>query len=144
MGPLVIIPKGGTMTAKRYLETVKKHFIPFYRRMRRKYGPSVVMQEDNAPWHTAKIVRNYLRRLKIKILHWPPQSPDLSPIENLWRQIKLKIGKMRHKIKTVAQMEAALAELWPQIEGEALLKLNQTMKKRLRMVIKNKGGHTKY
>ena len=29
MGPLVIIKKGGTMTAKHYLETVKKHFIPF-------------------------------------------------------------------------------------------------------------------
>ena len=30
MGPLVIIEKGGRMTAKRYLETVKKHFLPFY------------------------------------------------------------------------------------------------------------------
>ena len=30
MGPLVIIEKGGTMTAKQYLETVKKHFLPFY------------------------------------------------------------------------------------------------------------------
>jgi hypothetical protein len=28
MGPLVIIPKGGTMTAKRYTETLRKHFIP--------------------------------------------------------------------------------------------------------------------
>jgi transposase len=49
MGPLVIIPKGGTMTAKRYLQTLKKYFIPFYKRMRRKYGCRVVMQEDNAP-----------------------------------------------------------------------------------------------
>jgi len=60
IGPLVIIPKRGTMTAKRYLETVKKHFLPFYRQMKRKYGLGVVMQEDNAPWHKAKIVTNYL------------------------------------------------------------------------------------
>jgi transposase len=132
------------MTVERYLEVIKNYFIPFYRRMRKKYGPGVVMQEDNAPWHTATIVRNYLRRQKIKTLHWPPQSLDLSLIENLWRQIKLKIGKMRHKIKTVTQMEEALAEIWPQIEGETLLKLNRSMKRRLRMVLKNKGGPTKY
>jgi hypothetical protein len=43
IGPLVVILKGGTMTAKRYLETVKKHFLPFYRRIKRKYSPEVVM-----------------------------------------------------------------------------------------------------
>jgi len=48
------------MTAKRYLETLKEYFIPFYRRMVKKYSPSVVMQEDNAPWHTAKVVRKYM------------------------------------------------------------------------------------
>ena len=83
MGPLVILEKGETMTAQRYLETVKKYFIPFYRRVRKKYGPEVVMQEDNASWHRAKLVQDYLNRQKVKRLHWPAQSPDLSPIENL-------------------------------------------------------------
>jgi len=50
------------MTVKRYLETLKEHFIPFYRRIVKKYGPGVVMQEDNAPWHTAKVVRKYIAR----------------------------------------------------------------------------------
>jgi hypothetical protein len=48
IGPLVIIKKGGQITAKRYLETVKRYVIPFYQRMVRKYDPDVVMQEDNA------------------------------------------------------------------------------------------------
>jgi hypothetical protein len=48
MGPLVILPAGRTITAERYTETLKKYFIPFYRRMRRRRGPGVVMQEDNA------------------------------------------------------------------------------------------------
>jgi hypothetical protein len=62
MGPLVIIKKGGRMTAKRYLKTLKKHFIPFYHRMVQKYGLGVVIQEDNAPWHTAKIVQKYMAK----------------------------------------------------------------------------------
>ena len=121
MGPLVIIEKGETMTAKRYLETVKKHFIPFYQRMVRKDGRDVIMQEDNAPWHTAKIVQAYLNKQKVKRLRWPAQSPDLSPIENLWKQIKAIIGKRRHKVRNIAMMETALAEIWPNIEKENVM-----------------------
>jgi transposase len=144
MGPLVIIPKGGTMTAKRYIGVLRKHFIPFYNKMKRKYGCKVVMQEDNATWHKAQSVRDFLRRQKVKILSWPPQSPDLSPIENLWKFIKGIIGKMRYRIKNISQMEEALAEVWPTIKGETLLKLNRSMWSRINAVIKNKGGHTKY
>ena len=68
MGPLVLIEDSGRMTAERYLQTVKKYFVPFYKRMVRKYGPDVVMQEDNAPWHTAKIVQAYLDQQKVKRL----------------------------------------------------------------------------
>ena len=144
MGPLVIIKKGGTMTAERYLETVKKHFIPFIRRMKRKYGNGVVMQEDNASWHKAKLVTSYLDRQKIKRIRWPPQSPDLSPIENLWKQIKNIIGKMCHRIRNIKQMEEALAEIWPTLGGERLTKLNESMPKRLNIYIKNRGGSIKY
>lgn len=62
MGPLVIIEKGGRMTAQHYLKILKKHFIPFYQKMVKKYGPGVIIQEDNAPWHTAKVVREYMAR----------------------------------------------------------------------------------
>jgi transposase len=144
MGPLVILEEGGRMTATRYLETVKNYFVPFYKRMRRKYGPGVVMQEDNAPWHTAKMVRAYLRLQGVSLLQWPAQSPDLSPIENLWKQIKIKISQRRHKVKNIGMMERALGEIWPEIEGESLLKLNESMGRRLAAVIKNKGGSTKY
>jgi hypothetical protein len=54
------------------------------------------------------------------------------------------ISKMRHKIKNISQMEVALAEVWPRIKGELLLRLNQSMPARLNAVLKNKGGHTKY
>ena len=144
MGPLVIIEKGGRMTRKRYLATLQEHFIPFYKRMVEKYGPNMIMQEDNALWHTAKVVRNYMREQGIPQLQWLPQSLDLSLIENLWKQIKNMIGKMRHKIKNIGMMERALAEVWTQIKPETLDKLNKTMDKRINACIKNKGGATKY
>ena len=71
IGPLVILEKGGRMTAARYKATLEEHFIPFYKEMVEKYSPDVVMQEDNAPWHKAKLVRNFLRKKKVKYIHWP-------------------------------------------------------------------------
>ncbi|KAF8853586.1 hypothetical protein BDZ45DRAFT_598311 [Acephala macrosclerotiorum] len=67
MGPLIIIEKGGRINAQRYLQIVKEHFIPFYRRIIEKYSEGVVMQENNAPWHTAKVVRNYMRKQSIPL-----------------------------------------------------------------------------
>jgi hypothetical protein len=68
----------------------------------------------------------------------------LSLIENLWKQIKALIGKRRHRVKNIVMMETALAEVWPAIEKERLLKLNASMPNRLNLCIKNKGRTTKY
>jgi hypothetical protein len=72
MGPLYMLPQGEIMTAKRYKYVLQHLFIPFYKRMRRKYGEEVVMQEDNASWHRAKIIIKYLENKGIKRMSWPP------------------------------------------------------------------------
>jgi transposase len=102
------------------------------------------MQEDNASWHKAKLVTNWLVGQKVKTIRWPPQSPDLSLIENLWAQIKTRIGKIRHKTRILSDLEAALHEIWPQISPNSLLKLNESMPKRMDLCNNNKGGATKY
>jgi hypothetical protein len=68
----------------------------------------------------------------------------LSPIENLWKQIKVLIRKRRHKVRNIAMIEIALGKIWPAIEKERLLKLNASMPNRLNLCIKNKGGSLKY
>ena len=96
------------------------------------------------PWHKAKTVRAFLTKQKVKILSWPLQSPDLTLIKNLWKQIKGRVGHREHRAKNVAKIEQALREIWPQIKPESLLTLCDSMPRRLDVVIKNKGRSTKY
>lgn len=144
MGPLYMLPEGENMTAKRYKYVLQRYFIPFYERMRAKYGNEVVMQEDNALWHTTKIITKYLKNKKVKRMKWPPQSPDLNPIENLWKHIKDIISQSRHKIRNTKDMRLALQVAWPQIDEDYLLKLCDSVPRRWEACLKNNGGATKY
>jgi ABC-type proline/glycine betaine transport system substrate-binding protein len=47
-----------------------------------------VFQMDNDPKHTSKVVAEWLKDNKVKVLVWPSQSLDHNPIENVRAELK--------------------------------------------------------
>ncbi|GFV52702.1 transposable element Tc1 transposase [Trichonephila clavipes] len=48
--------------------------------------PEAIFQQDNARPHTARVAQNFIRHFQI--LPWPARSPDVSPVEHVWDQLK--------------------------------------------------------
>ncbi len=101
-----------------------------------------VFQHDNDPKHTAKSTKEWLKKKHIKVLEWPNQCPDLNPIENLWRELKVRVAK--HQPRNLNDLERICKEKWDKIPPEMCANLVANYKKRLTAVIANKGFATKY
>jgi len=69
-------------------------FIAFLRRIR-DANPErrIVVILDNFRTHHAKRVREEAEKLNISLVYLPPYSPDLNPIENVWKSVKRVISE---------------------------------------------------
>lgn len=102
-------------------------------------------QQDNDPKHTSKIVSTYLADvlcIKDYIIKWPPYSPDLNPIENLWADLKKRVEK--HNATNVEELEEAVKLEWKETDKDLCEKLVASLPERIKQVVKHAGGPTGY
>ena len=77
-------------------------------------GHGWVFHHDNDPKHTARETNEWLCKKKhFKVLECPSQSPDLNPIENLWRKLKLNVAQ--RKPRNLNDLEKICVEEWDKI-----------------------------
>lgn len=54
---------------------------------------TIYLYVDNARYYRSKLVGEYLRDSRIKMIFLPPYSPNLNPIERLWKFLKKEVVK---------------------------------------------------
>lgn len=102
-----------------------------------------IFQDDNAPCHRAKLVKRWTQSHKVAQMNWPAQLPDLNPIENLWYRMNLIIAK--NKPSNKRELIENIIQAWHHIvTPEEHCNLVQSMPRRCKAVIQNKGFPTKY
>ncbi len=84
-------------------------------------GRGWVFLHDNDPKHTAKATKEWLKKQHIKVLEWASQSPDLHPIENMWRELKVRVAK--HQPLNLNDLERICKEEWDKIPPEMCVNL---------------------
>ncbi|GFT70769.1 transposable element Tcb2 transposase [Trichonephila clavipes] len=101
-------------------------------------------QDDNAPFHTAKILQEWFAEDEGEVGHldWPPQSPDLNIIEHLWGYLESKLRARFPPPSTILALETALHEEWLHIPLQVVHDLYASIPCRIQSVIQSNGGPT--
>jgi transposase len=140
-GPVALVSVNGTMSAARYINILQDNIISFLENQ--PLSNNFWFQQDNAPSHKAQSTTAFLNANAVEVLPWPPYSPDLSPIENMWAVVKRRIREQGST--SIEELSHLFVEIWTSPEMICMCRtLMDSMPRRIEMCIKNKGGYTKY
>ena len=121
-----------------YWNLLKQSIIPSLWRL----GHRAVFQHDNGHKYISKMTTALLKKLRVKMMDWPSMSPDLNPIDHLWGILKRKVEE--RKVSNIHQLCDVIMEEWKRTSVATCEALVNSMPKRVKAVLENNGGHTKY
>ena len=136
------------ITASEYAEVLDTTLLPEATRIFSTVGiGSFVLQQDNDPTHRVAATTvdkwNARHASSIQVLQdWPPNSPDLNPIENVWAIVQARVNALGCKSFDDFQ-KAVLGEIRA-LSKSTTRSLVESVPKRLAQVLANGGGKTKY
>jgi DDE superfamily endonuclease/Helix-turn-helix domain len=137
------------ITSAEYEDVLTRTLLPEGARLFASAGLSGwILQQDNDPTHKKPSARalkawNAKRRGQVKLLeNWPPNSPDLSPIENAWAHVQATVNAAG--CKDFDEFQATLLKAWRDLDVSVVKGLMASLPTRLRACVAVEGGITRF
>lgn len=136
------------ITSSEYKEVLKVTLLPGGKKLFSAQGMSTwYLQQDNDPTHKCAKAEiqawNHSKGSSVQLLEdWPPNSPDLNIIENVWAYVQAKVNAMG--CHTFEEFKDAVISEIKAVPKGYIAKLYQSLPKRMAAVIEMEGEKTKY
>ncbi|GFV16115.1 transposable element Tcb2 transposase [Trichonephila clavipes] len=129
-----LIMMSGTLTGQRYFDDIlRPHVGTFLNGL-----SGTIFQQDNARPHIARVAQVFLRHFQT--LTWPSRSPDLSPVDHVWNQLKRQMTSCY----SVHDLELTVQDLWSHLPQDNIRCLINSMPDRVAACIAAGGGPSRY
>ena len=101
-----------------------------------------LFQQDNARFHTTPETISFLHEKGVTFIEWPPWSPDLNPIENLWNDLKRRV--YNRFPQTMEQLEQLIRDEWAATDLNFISRICRSMPDRLQLLLDSEGHKIHY
>lgn len=141
-GRLHFIPDKAKVNTKLYVESLLPKLIEDCKSV---LPSGFIFQQDGAPAHTAKLAQDWIATNCNDFIgkdEWPPNSPDLNPLDyHVWGVMLERYRAFHPKPKTIDELKNVLQLIWNQLPQDSINKAILSFSKRLRACLKSGGGH---
>ena len=124
-----------------YITYLREQLLPACRELHR---DGFILQQDGAPAHRSKATQDFLGEHCTFITkdEWPPNSPDLSPLDYcVWNALSEAVYRCRReKFATLEELKQAIVTAWDTVSLDTIRGSILQWKRRLNAVVRAEGG----
>lgn len=125
----------------RYTQTLDKILVPFAGSM---YCCSGIFQQDNTSVHTANVMKKWTLSNRVDSVDWLTKSPDLNPIDNVWRILARNVYANARQFDTIFALKGCILYEWSNIDRQLCCRLIHSMMNRCAAALEHGGWKINY
>lgn len=103
-------------------------------------GDQFIWQHDNCGFASSNLALEYYQRINLNALAWPPNSPDLNIIKNIWSLLQKRVNKLIFNFGLPAdkhQLASYAFSAWYTIPNYVIRSLYNSMPSRIAKILDN-------